>query len=137
MTTKQEYQNILTEVNAIEQSVITLDSNLTTIDNSNLVIDDVANILISITDIQAWASAAIEQAIQEEQNSVMNNFLAELKAVFDKYSAQMEVGSNDTGYGTNYGGGTSSVGVKLTATFEGTTAIREINKAVIIGADLV
>lgn len=91
---------------------------------------------IELDSIKVWAQSYIEQAIQEEQNSVMNNFLAELKAVFDKYSAQMEVGSNDTGYGTNYGGGTS-VGVKLTATFEGTTAIREINKAVIVGADLV
>lgn len=91
---------------------------------------------IELDSIKVWAQSYIDQAIQEEQNAVMNNFLAELKLVFDKYAAQMEVGSNDTGYGTNYGGGTSA-GVKLTATFEGTTAIREINKAVIVGADLV
>lgn len=91
---------------------------------------------IELDSVKVWAQSYIDQAIQEEQNAVMNNFLVELKAVFDKYSAQMEVGSNDTGYGTNYGGGTS-VGVKLTATFEGTTATKEINKSVIVGADLV
>ncbi|WP_391559703.1 hypothetical protein [Robertmurraya sp.] len=137
MTTKQEYQNILTEVNAIGQSVITLDSNLTTIDNSDLVTDDVANILMSITDIQNWANAAIEQAIQEEQNAVMNNFLAELKVVFDRYAAKIEIGSDTTGYGEAYGTGETAVGIKLTATFEGTTATKEINKSVIIGSDLV
>lgn len=91
---------------------------------------------IELDSIKVWAQSYIDQAIQEEQNAVMNNFLAELKLVFDKYSAQMEVGSNATGYGESYGGGTS-VGVKLTATFEGITAIREINKAVIVGSDLV
>lgn len=91
---------------------------------------------IELDSIKVWAQSYIDQAIQEEQNAVMNNFLAELKLVFDKYAAQMEVGSNATGYGINYGGGTS-VGVKLTATLEGTTAIREINKSVIVGTDLI
>lgn len=136
MTTKQEYETFLQNVNIIETSVLDLDDALIGADNRDDIEQDIGNLVISVHNIETWLNTQIARTAQEEQNAVMNNFLAELKVVFDKYAAQMEVGSNDTGYGTNYGGGTS-VGVKLTATFEGTTAIREINKAVIVGADLV
>lgn len=86
--------------------------------------------------IKVWAQGYIEQANQEEQQIVMDGFLAELKVVFDKYTAKIEIGSTTGGYGESWGGG-ASVGVKLSATFEGTTATKEINKSVIIGTDLI
>lgn len=92
---------------------------------------------IELDSIKVWAQSYIEQAIQEEQNAVMNNFLAELKLVFDKYAAKIEIGSDTTGYGEAYGTGETAVGILLTATFEGTTATKEINKSVIVSEDLV
>lgn len=87
----------------------------------------------NLTGVEEWANQKILEADQEQ---VMNGFLSELKVVFDKYGARMEVGSNESGYGTNYGDG-NSVGVKFVATFDGVTATKEINKAVIVASDLV
>lgn len=86
----------------------------------------------NLTSVEEWANQKILEADQE---TVMNGFLSELKVVFDKYAARMEVGSDESGYGTNYGGG-NSVGVKFVATLDGVTASKEINKAVIVSGDL-
>lgn len=87
----------------------------------------------NLNSVEEWANAKILEADQE---TVMNGFLSELKVVFDKYAARMEVGSDESGYGESYGTG-GTVGVKFTATTDGVTASKEINKAVIVSGDLV
>lgn len=67
----------------------------------------------------------------------MNGFLSELKVVFDKYSAKLEVGSSTEGYGVDYGNASPDGGVRLSATLDGVTATKEINKVVIVSGDLV
>ncbi|MNV66456.1 hypothetical protein D3C71_1592110 [compost metagenome] len=67
----------------------------------------------------------------------MTSFLSELKVVFDKYTAKIEIGNSTTGWGMNYGEGETATGFMLTATFEGVISTREINKSVIVSGDLV
>lgn len=92
------------------------------------------NIFADLASVEEWVKAKILEADQEQ---VMNDFLGEMKLVFDKYTAKIEVGNTVDGYGIDYGNSASNVGVKFTATFGGVTAIKEINKAVIVSGDLI
>jgi hypothetical protein len=92
------------------------------------------NIFEGIESIEAWANQKLLEANQEE---VMTGFLSEMKVVFDKYTAKIELGSTETGYGEAYGEGETAVGIKLTAVLAGVTATKEINKSVIVSSDLV
>ncbi len=84
------------------------------------------------TTIRAWANQKITEA---EQELVMNNFLSELKVVFEKYSASSAITPFETGWGEDYG--QPGLGYVLTASFEGVTSSKDIKKSVITGADLV
>ena len=91
------------------------------------------NIFDNLNQVEDWANVKILEA---EQEQVMASFLSELKLVFDKYSAKLEVGSSVDGYGLDYGNGTANAGVKFTATLGGVSATKEIAKTVIVGSDL-
>jgi hypothetical protein len=134
MTDITNYEAVITKASETQASLDLLTSAIFAADPNEMMfeasfdqIDDTLN------SVKAWAQGKIDEA---EQEVVMDNFLAELKVVFDKYSAIMEVGSNSGGYGVGYGEGSSTLGVKFTATFESVTAVKEINKAVIVGTDL-
>lgn len=133
MTTKQAYEQVITDVEAslnslgvlefsIGETDLELEASLNTVENS-------------LIEIKSAAQAKLDNLAQEE---VMNSFLAEMKVVFDKYTAKMEVGSSGVGYGQNWGGGsTSAAGIKFTAILEGVTATKEINKTIISSQDFV
>ena len=132
MTTKQQYEQVIISVNTvlsdmqglgmvIDETDLTLTDQLTFINNNLLAIEAAAQIKLDVI----------------EQEQVMASFLAEMKVVFDKFSAKIEVGDSVDGYGQNYGGGTSGVGIRLTATLDGVTSTKEINKSVIVSGDLV
>lgn len=137
MIDKQKYLDILSFAELTSTKINMLSDVVALADPAHPFNATFINMFENIESIEDWAQSYIDQAIQEEQNAVMNNFLAELKVVFDKYAAKIEIGSDTTGYGEAYGTGETAVGIKLTATFEGTTATKEINKSVIIGSDLV
>lgn len=134
MTDITKYEDVITKASSTQanldiltSAIFAADPNEMTFEPSFDQIDDILNT------VKAWAQGKIDQA---EQEAAMSNFLAELKEVFDKYSVSMEIGSNETGRGMNYGGG-DSVSVKFTATYEGVTGVKEIAKSVIVGGDLV
>ena len=132
MTIKQDYELALADVQATVACLNTLE---TSVGLTDLVLD--SDITVAENALMSIASAIQGKLDELAQEQVMTNFLAEMKLVFDKYTAKIEIGSNDTGYGMNYGEGETAVGIKLTATFDGTTATKEINKSVIVGSDLV
>lgn len=135
MTTKQEYEAFLHQINIIETSVLDLDDALIGADNRGDIEQDIGNLVISVHNIQAWLNTQIARTAQEEQNAVMNNFLAELKVVFDKYAASISTASFEDGYGIGYG--EPGTGFILTATLDNVTSTKEIRKAVIVSGDLV
>lgn len=131
---KSKFQAVITQVNASADAIVLLLDAVDIADVSNTFDNEFASITDNLTIIADWANAKILEA---EQEQVMASFLTEMKVVFDKHSAKLEVGSSVDGYGLDYGNGTANAGVKFTATFEGTTSVKEINKFVIVGADLV
>jgi len=131
LTSKAQYEMVITDADSTLTSLHTLE---TAIDQTDLILD--GQITIAENALLAIISSAQDKLDLIEQEEVMSGFLAELKVVFEKYAASMEVGSDESGYGTNYGGG-SSVGVKFVATLDGVTSTKEIDKVVITSVDLV
>jgi len=132
LTIKEQYEQALTDVQATVACLSTLE---TSVGLTDLVLD--SDITTAENALMSIASAIQGKLDELAQEQVMTNFLAELRLVFDKYTAKIEIGSTSTGYGESYGEGETAVGIKLTATFDGTTATKEINKSVIVGGDLV
>ena len=133
MTTKQAYEQVITDVEANLASLHTLESSIG--DTDLELSTSITTIESSLLDIKSAAQAKLDNLAQEE---VMNSFLAEMKVVFDKYTAKMEIGSSGVGYGTAYGvGSTSAAGIKFTATLDNVVSTKEINKTIITSQDLV
>jgi len=95
------------------------------------IIDDLGTVL-------AWAEQAINNGTEEPELTAMQNFLNELKAVFDKYSAVLER-LDGAGYGSSYGGA-DFFRVTVTDPVSGDLETKDIVPAVadtITSADLV
>lgn len=133
MTTKQAYEEVITDVQANLNGLAALEFS---IGETDLDLGKSLNTIEgSLLDIKSAAQAKLDSLAQEE---VMNSFLAEMKLVFDKYTAKMEIGSSGVGYGESYGAAsTSSAGIKFTATLNDVTSTKEINKTIITSQDLV
>lgn len=130
---KTDFQAVLDQLAVVQNSTTLLGDNVDTADPENTFGALFSQIFGNLASVEAWANAKILEADQEK---VMNDFLVEMKLVFDKYTAKIEVGSDESGYGESYGSG-GTVGVKFTAMFGGVTATKEINKSVIVSEDLV
>lgn len=129
--TKEDYQKVIIDVGFILSSLEALETSLT---SANMDMDTYLSVIED--SLLAIDTAAQDKLDIIKQEGVMEGFLSEMKIVFDKYAARMEVGSSESGYGISYGTG-EAVGIKLTATIEGVTGTKEINKSVIISEDLV
>lgn len=134
MIDKQKYLDILSFAELTSTRINLLSDVVALADPAHPFNATFINMFENIESIEAWANAAIEQANQEEQNAVMNNFLAELRVVFDKYAASISTASFEDGYGTSYG--EPGIGFILTATLDNVTSTKEIRKAVIVSEDL-
>lgn len=131
MTTKEQLEKVITDVGFTLSSLQILETSLT---DASLIMDDKITLIENtLLEIDAAAQVKLDELAQEQ---VMASFLSELKVVFDTYNAILEVGSDESGYGESYGTG-GSVGIKLTATLDNVLATKEINKAVIVGDDLI
>jgi len=133
LTTKQAYEQVITDADATLVSLLALGSSIGEADLE--LYTNISEIETNLGEIILAAQAKLDNLAQEE---VMNSFLAEMKVVFDKYTAKMEVGSSGVGYGESYGAAsTSSAGIKFTATLDDVTSTKEINKTIITSQDLV
>lgn len=95
-------------------------------------------ILVDLNTILSWVNQAIEDGGNTGEIGVMQAFLAELKAVFDKYAAVIEYVSSGYGedMGENYGGASF---YRLTATdpVNGNVETKDIVSATLTSEQLV
>ena len=130
---KTRFQAVLDQLIIVQDATTLLGDNVDTADPENTFGALFSSIFGNLASVEAWANAKILEADQEQ---VMNDFLVEMKLVFDKYTAKIEVGTTTDGYGMDWGGATPNAGVRMTAMFGGVTATKEINKSVIVSGDL-
>lgn len=130
--TKEDYQKVITDVGFILSSLEALETSLAaasmSMDAELSLIED------TLLSIDTAAQTKLDEFTQEE---VMSSFLAEMKIVFDKYTAKMEIGSSGVGYGESYGSGSTAAGIKFTVTLDNVVSTKEINKTIITSQDLV
>lgn len=132
MTTKLQYEAVLAAEDDVANYLHTLK---TTISDTDLILGDQITIIENA--LVVIKNSTNEKLDELAQQQVMSSFLAEMKVVFEKYSAILEVGSSTDGYGVDYGNSVANAGVKFTATLEGVAAVKEIGKVVIVSGDLV
>ena len=96
-------------------------------------------ILVDLNTILSWVNQAIEDGtVEEPEMQVMAAFLAELKAVFDKYAAVIEYVSS--GYGEDMGesyGGASFYRLTATDPVNGNVETKDIVSATLTSEQLV
>lgn len=129
---KVKFQAVLTAVTEAVTSVDELSDFVESADPDNQFDTTFTNIFADLVSVESWANAKILEA---EQEQVMANFLAEMKVVFDKYSATISTMAFEDGYGSSYG--EPGTGFLLTASLDGVTSTKEIKKGVIGSGELV
>jgi len=131
--TTENFESVLAASQIVADKVALLVDSVTLADPNefqfNPVFLDIYNKLVTI---ESWANQKITEADQE---LVMNNFLSEMKVVFEKYSASSAITPFETGWGEDYG--QPGMGYVLTASFEGVTSSKDIRKSVIGSGELV
>ena len=94
--------------------------------------------LLNLDTILTWVNQAIaDGTVEEPQINVMQAFLAELKTVFEKYSAVLRIIDGSGGYGEGYGEGTTDV-IQFTVTdpVSGQVTTKEFIQTSLSAADL-
>ena len=137
---------IKSEADAINTGLIALDSKLTDAELSGVVIptavdDALLNLSLNLNTIINWVNQAIaDGTVEEPQLEAMAMFLSEIKAVFEKYSAVLNIingeGYGDESYGTNYGGA-DVIQFTVTDPVSGQVTTKEFIKTSLTAVDLV
>lgn len=142
--TTETLNAIKAEAEGIYASVNTLNGKLNEYENASgeLVPDHVntawSGLTVSLDTILTWVNQAIADGGNSGEIGVMQAFLAELKVVFDKYSAVIEHVSS--GYGENMGenyGGASFYRLTATDPVNGNAETKDIVSATITSEQFV
>lgn len=96
------------DATALRTGLLDMADKVSLVEAEGVVIPDdvdvaMAAILVNLNTVLAWVKQAITDGTEEPELNAMQNFLNELKAVFDKYSAVLER-IDGSAYGTSYGG---------------------------------
>ena len=100
---------IKSDADSLRTGLLDMADKVSLVEAEGLVIPDDVDvamdvILVNLNTILTWVNQAIaDGTVEEPQITVMQAFLAELKTVFEKYSAVLSV-IDGAGYGDSYGG---------------------------------
>jgi len=134
---------IKSEAEALQESTLNLGAALDSAEVAGVTVPtevDTAfeELTTNLFTIISWVNQAITDGTEEPELTAMQNFLNEIKAVFDKYSAVLER-LDGTGYGVAYGGA-DFFRISVTDPVSGNVETKDIVPAVadtITSADLV
>ena len=131
---------IKAEVEALQESTLDLGGALDAAESAGVVLPTevdtaFADLTTNLQTILDWVNQAIEDGTEEPTITTMQAFLAELKAVFNKYAAVIEY-MDGAGYGESYGGASF---YRLTATdpINGNVETKDIVSATLSSEQLV
>lgn len=124
MSTKQQYQSVLDDMNVLEDQFDLSVALISSIEDGSEVFPNTSEIYTQITSIKSWSSGKINEI---EKQEVLDSFLAGMRGLFIEYGAKLEIlsASAENGYGMNYGmaeQNDGAIGFKLTIEKEGLTA---------------
>jgi len=121
MSTKQQYQSVLDDMNVLEDQFDLSVALISSLDDGSEVYPHTSDIYTQIANIKSWSSDKINEI---EKQEMLEGFLAGMRGLFIEYGAKLEIVSTaeGVGYGLQYGEGGSEAGFKLTIEKEGLTA---------------
>lgn len=134
MSTKQEYQSVLDDMNVLEDQFDLSVALISSLDDGSEVFPNTSEIYTQIANIKSWSSSKINEI---EKQEMLEGFLAGMRGLFIEYGAKLEIVSaaEGVGYGLSYGEGSGeSVGFKLTIEKEGLT-VEKIYETMILQGD--
>lgn len=135
MSTKQQYQSVLDDMNVLEDQFDLSVALISSLDDGSEVFPNTSEIYTQIANIKSWSSGKINEI---EKQEMLEGFLAGMRGLFIEYGAKLEIVSaaEGVGYGLAYGegGASENAGFKLTIEKEGLTA-QKIYETMILQGD--
>ena len=123
MSTKQQYQSVLDDMNTLEDQFDLSVALISSLEDGSEVFPNTSEIYTQIGNIKSWSSGKINEI---EKQEMLEEFLSCLRGLFIEYEAKLEIVSaaEGSGYGLSYGtgGASENAGFKLTIEKEGLTA---------------
>lgn len=124
MSTKQQYQSVLDDMNVLEDQFDLSVALISSIEDGSEVFPNTSEIYTQIANIKSWSSGKISEI---EKQEMMDSFLNQIRGLFIEYGAKLEIlsASAENGYGMNYGMAEQddgAIGFKLTIEKEGLSA---------------
>lgn len=135
MSTKQQYQSVLDDINVLEDQFDLSVALISSLDDGSEVFPHTSDIYTQIASIKSWSSAKINEI---EKQEMLEGFLAGMRGLFIEYGAKLEIVSaaEGIGYGLQYGEGGSEAGFKLTIEKEGLTASKIYETMILQGDNI-
>lgn len=120
MSSKQQYQSVLDDINVLEDQFDLSVALISSLDDGSEVFPNTSEIYTQIANIRSWSSGKINEI---EKQEMLDSFLAGMRGLFIEYGAKLEIVSaaEGVGYGLQYGEGGSEAGFKLTIEKKGLT----------------
>lgn len=138
MSSKQLYQSVLDDMNALEDKFDLSVALISSIEDGPEVFPNTSEIYTQIANIKSWSSGKINEI---EKQEMLEGFLAGMRGLFIEYGAKLEIlsASAENGYGMNYGmveQNDGAIGFKLAIEKEGLTAEKIWSKLSLQAEDL-
>lgn len=135
MSTKQQYQSVLDDMNVLEDQFDLSVALISSIEDGSEVFPNTSDIYTQIANIKSWSSGKINEI---ETQEMLEGFLAGMRGLFIEYGAKLEIVSaaEGVGYGLQYGEGASEAGFKLTIEKEGLTAEKIYETVILQGNNI-
>lgn len=125
MSTKQQYQSVLDDMNVLEDQFDLSVALISSIEDGSEVYPHTSDIYTQIANIKSWSSGKINEI---EKQEMLDSFLNSLRGLFIEYGAKLEIvnAAEGVGYGSSFGesyGGmeVSELGLKLSLIKDGLT----------------
>ena len=141
--TIETLNEIKADATALRAGLLDMADKVSLVEAEGVVIPDDVDVamdavLVNLGTVLTWVEQAITDGAEEPEVQVMAAFLAELKAVFDKYAAVIEYVSS--GYGEDMGesyGGASFYRLTATDPVNGNVETKDIVSATLTSEQLV
>ena len=136
MTTKQQYQSVLDDMNVLEDQFDLSVALISSLEDGSEIFPNTSEIYTQIANIKSWSSGKINEI---EKQEMLDSFLNQMRGLFIEYGAKLEIVdvTTGTGYGENYGGELANqAAFKLTIEKEGLTASKIYETMILQGTNI-
>ena len=130
MDTKEDFQTLQTQVSELSDVAEAIRTALGNVTETTDVTSAEQTLTNVISTLQSFVTTNLNALGGQD---VVEDFIAELKTLLDKYTASISI-TDSSGYGENWGGGEASI--TFTASLDGATGSKTYNKSSLLGSDL-